>query len=352
ENSSAMNAGILANDRIVSVNGVAATDIETTVALVKGARDTEVTITVERWGTKEQLTFTMKRQPIQVKSYIFSQKNINGKNYGVLKINTFMDDQMASAVRQYITANDASVEGWTLDLRGNPGGLLTQAVELLSAFLPQGSETVSQSMHDNPDVIDPTTALYTQAPQATAKNVVVLINERSASASEVVSGVLQEYKRALIAGTRSFGKGTVQQSNYAYHPDVPGYNIWDKFSTVQSTPFGPQKMPLVVFWKTIGRYFFPSGRTPEWVGVEPDVNVLTNPDGAEVFAAREKDLIPFSFGNLGEPWVQTRSDLVSQVQTCVQTSGSAVKAWSPEEAKKPFGANYQTLFAFDALKCM
>lgn len=352
ENSSAMNAGIIANDRIVSVNGEVVKDIEKAVSLIKGPRDSEVTITIERWGTKEQLTFKMKRQPVRVKSYEFSQKNINGKNYGVLKVSTFMDDEMANAVRAYIQKNDGAVEGWKLDLRGNGGGLLTQAVELLSAFLPQGSATVMQSADENPDVIDPTTMLKTEAPQSTEKNLVVLINERSASASEVVAGVLQEYKRALIVGTRSFGKGTVQQSNYSYHPDIPGYNIWDNFATMQMTAVGPRKVPLVVFWKTIGRYFFPSGRTPEWVGVEPDVHVLPNPEVAEVFAPREKDLIPFSFGNLGEPWVQGRTNLVTQIKTCVKTSGDAVKKWSTDEAGKPFGINYQTLFAFDALKCM
>lgn len=350
-------AGVQENDRLINVDGMVPKDLNEAATNIRGPRHTDekpstVTITIERWATKKQETFTIKRMPIAVPSYSFSQKTVNSKNYGVIRIASFMDGEMADAVRQYVTENDKSVDGWIMDLRGNPGGLLDQANELLSVFLPEKSATVAQSSETNPDEIDMSSMEFTSKPQATTKNLVVLVNGGSASASEIVAGVLQEYKRALIAGETSFGKGTVQRSGHKYHPDIPAYNVWDDFNNQVMGPMGPQEMSMIVFWKTIGRYFYPSGRTPEWVGVTPDIKVLPNPETIEGFAAREQDLIPFSFGNLGAPWEQTRVDLVSKVETCVQSQGQSVKAWSGVESKKPFVTNYQMLYAYDALKCM
>ena len=220
------------------------------------------------------------------------------------------------------------------------------------AFLPLNSKTVYQSAANNPDHIDPSSLVVTRAPHVTNKKVVVLINERSASASEIVSGVLQEYERALLIGEATFGKGSVQRSNYKSHPDIPAYEVWRSFKATVESNLGPQQVYAINFWKTMGRYFFPSGRTPEWVGVQADIRVKSNPEVEELFFPREQDQIPFSFGNLGEEWKQTRPEFVKTVEECVEQTGTATKSWTADEAKKPFANSYQTLYADDALGCM
>lgn len=350
--SSAEAAGIQDNDRIVSVDGVEPKDINDAVVRIKGAPDTDVTITVERWSDKKQYTYTIKRAPIQSSTYTLKTKVVNGKTYGMITIATFMDDQMASAVREFVKANDGVVDGYIMDLRNNGGGLLDQAVDLCGVFLPQGSPIVAESLSTDADVMDVSTMKLTSAPQATTKELIVLINGGSASASEVVSGLLQEYKRAIIMGTQSFGKGTIQRSGWTFHPDIPEYEVWDQFSTMQMTIMGPRKFTLVNFWKTIGRYFYPSGRTPEWVGVTPDVVVDNDPLSEDLFDAREKDLIPFSFGDLGSSWVQERADFVTKIKECVDTQGLSVKTWNKDESSKPYQINYQERYAYDALKCI
>jgi C-terminal peptidase prc len=353
EGSPAQAAGVQSNDRLIAINGVAVpSTLEEAIKMIKGPRDTEVSITVEVWATKKQNTVTMKRQPIQQKSYTFSKKVVGDKTVGILKIATFMDDQMAAAVREYVKTNDSQVSGWIMDLRNNPGGLVPQAVELSSVFLPKNSAVMANSTEAALDVMDKSTMLYTNQDQATAKEVIVLINGGSASASEIVSGVLQEYSRAIVVGQRTFGKGTMQRSNYEFHPDIPEYRVWDHFQSMQMTAMGPQIVSMVTFFKTVGRYFFPSGRTPEWVGVSPDLEVKANPDSVDMFSPREQDVFPFSFGELGSPWVQKRSNLMTKIQSCVNAAGESVKTWSGVESKKPFVTNYQMLYAYDAMTCI
>lgn len=350
--SSAEKSDVQENDRVLTVNGVQPLDVNDAVQKIKGPRDTEVTIVVERWADKAQKTLVVQRAPIQVKTHTLQTKVINGKTYGMLKIATFMDDEMADAVRAFVSENDTLVDGYIMDLRNNGGGLLTQAVELCDVFLPKNTPVVAESSPTDPDVMDFSKMKLTTKGQATSKNLIVLINGRSASASEIVSGVLQEHKRAIIMGTQSFGKGTVQRSDWMYHPDVPEYEVWGQFATMQMTPMGPRKFSLVNFYKTVGRYFFPSGRTPEWVGVTPDVLVSANPLEADMFSPREQDVFPFSFGDLGVPWVQERPELVTKIQECVSTQGRSTKTWSSTESKKPFLINFQERYAYDALLCI
>ncbi len=350
--SAAEAAGVQQNDRVVKVNGADVTGIDDAVRLIKGERGTEVVLVVERWADKSQHLISMKRGPIVTRSHTLYTKVVNGKTYGMIVIATFMDNEMAQQVREFVTQNDNAVEGYILDLRNNPGGLLNQAVDLCGVFLPANSAVVAASSETDIDVMDPNTMDYTTQSEATKKSLVILINGRSASASEVVSGVLQEYKRGLVVGTQSFGKGTMQRSNNLSHPDVPEYEIWSLFAAEEMTITGPMRFSLVNFWKTTGRYFYPSGRTPEWVGVTPDVVVTSDPFSAEMFSPREQDQYPFSFGDLGASWVQTRPELVTQVNDCVNSQGASVKTWNANEGKKPFVTNYQELFAYDALKCI
>jgi carboxyl-terminal processing protease len=352
ENSAAIAAGIELNDKVVSVDGAVPKDLDDAVSKIKGPINTTVQITVERWGTKEQKTLTINRQPLRSSSYTFSIKTVGEKSYGMLQVATFSDEAMANAVRAYIQENDSKVDGWILDLRNNGGGYVTQAVDLLSAFLPKGSKTVIQSREDNPDIMDENSTEITRLAQVTTKNLVVLVNEGSASASEITSGILQETQRALVVGVRTYGKGSVQQAPYPSHVDIPDYQVWLPFKAIVPSGLGSQEVPAVMAWKTMGRYFFPSGRTPEWQGVQPDITMTPNPEIEELFSPREQDNIPFSFGALGEPWKQTRPDFVGKVEECVKTAGSQIKLWSPEDAKKPFAADYQTLYAYDAVSCM
>lgn len=339
ENSSALRAGVQSNDRLISVNGTTPVDLQQAIDLIKGPRDTEVTIVVERWSTKEQVNLVIARQPITIKNFEGSLKAVHGKTYGVLKVSTFMDTTVPAELSSYITNNDAQVDGWILDLRGNGGGRLDFAVNMIGMFVPKNTPTVGRSDENHVDVLDPRTVMPTRFEPLSTKKLLVLVDGSSASASEVVSGVLQEHHRAYVVGQRTFGKGSMQTPGQTDHPELPGYRVWTQFKDI-------------FYKKTTGRYFYASGRTPEWVGVEPDFSVQKNPDVEELYSPREADLVPFSMGDVGERWIQSREVAIAQIQTCIDSSGSETKKWSHEESTKPFAMDYQMLFSLDALVCM
>jgi carboxyl-terminal processing protease len=244
----ASHAGIQSGDIITAIDGesVQGLSLNQAVDKMRGAPDTSVTLKIVRGANKDPQDIKLTRAVIQIKSVRARQE---GDDIGYIRITQF-NEQTFDGVRAAIQKFQADIpaakfKGYVLDLRNNPGGLLDQSIAVVNCFLDRG-EIVS-TRGRNPDE----TMRYNARPGdlSKGKQVVVLINGGSASASEIVAGALQDHKRATVIGTRSFGKGSVQ--------------------TI--IPLGQSNGAVRL---TTARYYTPSGRSIQARGIEPDVTVL------------------------------------------------------------------------------
>lgn len=240
----AFRAGLQAGDLITHLDGepVMGLTLSDAVDRMRGAVGSDLTITILR-GEQEPFDVTLTRDVIRVESI----RSEIIEDVGYIRITSFTEQTM-SGLEEAMAEIDAeagdTLLGYVVDLRNNPGGLLDQAVAVSDAFLEQG-EIVSTRSEQHPDRGQRWNA--TEGDLADGLPVIVLINGGSASASEIVAGALQDHHRAVIMGTRSFGKGSVQ--------------------TIMPLP-GNGAMRL-----TTARYFTPSGRSIQAMGIEPDIIV-------------------------------------------------------------------------------
>lgn len=210
---------------------------------MRGKVGSSIELTVRREGVNEPMFMTLKRETIKIKSVRYHVEN---GDVGYIRINSFSAntyDGLKEAFDKIKKDTNGKLAGYVLDLRNNPGGLLDQAIAVSDAFLDKGEIVSTRGRND--EAIKRDNAL--PGDLADGLPVVVLINGGSASASEIVSGALQDHHRAVLMGTKSFGKGSVQ--------------------TVIPTP-GNGAMRL-----TTARYFTPSGRSIQAKGIEPDIIV-------------------------------------------------------------------------------
>ena len=257
----AAEAGLQSGDFITHLDGesLLGLTLDQSVEKLRGPVGSEIVITIAREGLDEPFDVTLVRATIELRAV---RARLEG-NVPILRISSFtektypnLEDSLNKQVEEL--GGIDNVDGFVLDLRNNPGGLLTQAIEVSDAFLEQG-EIVSTRGRDGGN-----SERYNANPGdlAQGKPVVVLINGGSASASEIVAGALQDHNRAIIVGTKSFGKGSVQ--------------------TI---------MPLQgsgAIRLTTARYYTPSGRSIQALGVEPDVFVeFVRPDPTEEEEAEE-----------------------------------------------------------------
>lgn len=260
EGTPADKAGIKASDIILKINDKAtlSMSIDDAVGLMRGTPKTPIDLTIVRKGSGEPLKFHIIRDIITVES-VYTRTIDNDILY--IRVTSF-DKKVSTDVKTAIKKHAAKTKGIILDLRNNPGGLLDQAVELTDLFVDEGV-IVSQKGRNKSDDVS-----YSATKKATVTTVplVVMVNEGSASASEIVSGAIQDLKRGIIVGTKTFGKGSVQVV-----------------------------MPITdaeAIKLTIARYYLPSGRTIQAVGVAPDIEV----DAGEIkkhtngFNIKEADL--------------------------------------------------------------
>ena len=257
-------AGIQAGDFITAVDGesLLGLTLSEAVDLLKGPVGSEVTITIVREGVDEPFEITIIRDTIKLTAV---RTRVEGRTV-VMRISTFNDQTYPNLVDGLNKAVEElggfeNVDGFVLDLRNNPGGLLTQAIKVSDAFLEAG-EIVS-TRGRNPE--DGERYNATPGDLARGKPMVVLINGGSASASEIVAGALQDHRRAIVVGTKSFGKGSVQTV-------MPLRNN------------GAMRL-------TTARYYTPSGRSIQALGVSPDIVVEQpprRPDDEAQAAAEER----------------------------------------------------------------
>ena len=244
----AAKAGIMSGDIIISIDGdsVQGITLDQAVDKMRGAINSAVTLKIVRKGAKDPIDFRIVRDVIKVKSV---NSHVEDGDIGYIRITQFTEhtaDGLRAAMEKFKTdiASD-KFKGYILDLRNNPGGLLDQSIEVVNAFVDKG-EIVS-TRGRNPDDAQRFSA-RPGGDLSGGKPVVVLINGGSASASEIVSGALQDHKRATLIGTRSFGKGSVQ--------------------TIM--PLGENGALRL----TTARYYTPSGRSIQAKGIQPDIEIL------------------------------------------------------------------------------
>jgi len=237
----AQKAGVQAGDYITHLDGVSVVDmtLKEAIDIMRGEVGASITLTIVR-GTENPFDLEIKRDIIKVQSV--KHRFIN--NVGVLRISTF-NEQTTTGLKKIIEELERSDNppiGYVLDLRNNPGGLLTESISVSDIFLEQG-EIVSIRGREKKDV-----KVYSakKGDLTNGKPLIVLINEGSASASEIVAGALQDHDRAVVMGIKSFGKGSVQ--------------------TIVPIDSGAIRL-------TIAKYYTPSGDSIQAVGIEPDIIV-------------------------------------------------------------------------------
>ena len=239
-------AGIEAGDFITHVDGdsVLGLSLDEAVGMMRGVVGSEIVITVVCEGEDEPFDVTIVRDTIKLTAV---RTRVEGESV-VLRVTTFNDQtysNLEAGIEKQIEAAGGIdlVNGFILDLRNNPGGLLTQAIRVSDAFLDKG-EIVSTRGRDPEDGDRHNANIGDLAQQ---KPLVVLINGGSASASEIVAGALQDHRRAIVVGTKSFGKGSVQ-------------------TVMPMRGSGAMKL-------TTARYYTPSGRSIQALGISPDIIV-------------------------------------------------------------------------------
>jgi carboxyl-terminal processing protease len=244
DDSPSARAGILSGDVVIRIDDkpVKGMDLNKAVNLMRGPKNSPIKITVMREGVDQPLDFDLLRDIIKVQSV---RTRLLEQDYFYIRVAQFQLDtgrDVAKKLREQLKKN-ADTKGIILDLRNNPGGVLQASVEVVDAFLDGGQVVYTQGRLDNSNI-----GYNAEAGDITNNlPLVVLINDGSASASEIVAGALQDHKRAVIMGTRSFGKGSVQSV-------IPISN--------------DRAIKL-----TTALYYTPNGRSIQAQGIEPDVNV-------------------------------------------------------------------------------
>lgn len=247
EGTPAEKAGIMAGDYISHINGksVMEMNLNDAVTIMRGKTGEKVIITILRKGESKPIDFSIKREIISIKAARGHREN----DIIYVKVNSFTEKAYQDTL-QFITnlekeIGENKVQGLILDLRNNPGGLLDQSIKISELFLDYDKTIVS--IKGKNDMVLEEYKSKNKKPYLKDKPIVVLVNEGSASASEIVSGALQDHKRAIILGTKTFGKGSVQN--------------------IMPVPMGGAiKM-------TIARYYTPSGTSIQAKGIEPDIIV-------------------------------------------------------------------------------
>ncbi|WP_102109013.1 S41 family peptidase [Oceaniglobus roseus] len=310
-------AGVEAGDFITHVNGesVLGLTLDEAVEMMRGPVGSEIVITVVREGKDEPMDISIIRDTIKLTAV---RSRREGESV-VLRVSTFNDQtspNLEEGIKKQVEEAGGMdhVNGFVIDLRNNPGGLLTQAIRVADDFLESG-EIVSTRGRDPAD-----SERYnaTAGDLANGKPIVVLINGGSASASEIVAGALQDHRRAIVIGTKSFGKGSVQ-------------------TVMPLRSSGAMRL-------TTARYYTPSGRSIQNLGVSPDIVVAQPAKRPE--AESEEDLPARPLRSEADLRGAITNDAVSEDEQKIILEEQK----KAEEAAKLRDEDYQLAYAIDILK--
>ena len=255
-------AGIKAGDYIVKIgkDQVQGKTLMEAVKLMKGPVGTSINLTIRRKNIKKPLEFKITRKIIEVQS-VSSEIISKEKNIAYVRLKSFnenSDNQFLKSIKKF--EKNSEIKGYVIDLRNNPGGLLTQAINITDFFLDDG-EIVSTKGRK----ISETRKFFARrGDEINGKPLIILINNGSASASEILAGALKDHKRAIILGENSFGKGSVQ-------------------SIIPLRNGGGMRL-------TISKYYLPSGKSISEVGVTPDIVVEEIGDDFKINSDKDNQL--------------------------------------------------------------
>ena len=256
----ASRAGIKAGDYIVKINDVQVQgkSLSEAVDLMRGPVGSGIELTIRRRGEKKALTFNIVREVIQIKSV---KADLLEKNIGYIRLTSFNENsgkQIKKEINKF--EENKNVKAYILDLRNNPGGLLSQAIKISDFFLNDGEivSTKSRKSSENRKWF------AKKGDLTNGKTIVVLINYGSASASEIVAGALKDHKRAILLGENSYGKGSVQ-------------------SIIPLKNDGAIRL-------TVAKYYLPSGKSISEVGVSPDIEVDEETDDFRIKTETDNQL--------------------------------------------------------------
>ena len=315
----AAEAGVKAGDFITHVNGepLMGLTLDQSVDMMRGEIGSEVTVTILREGEQEPFDLKMVRDTIKLTA-------VKGRTEGhvvVLRVATFNDETMSSLEADLKKAVDElggidKVTGFVIDLRNNPGGLLDQAIYVSDAFLDKG-EIVS-TRGRTPEESERWNA--TPGDLAQGKPVVVLINRGSASASEIVTGALQDHRRAIVVGEKSFGKGSVQ-------------------TVLPVTSDSAMRL-------TTARYYTPSGRSIQALGINPDI-IVAQPRPKAEDAEEDKPRTESSFSTSE---AELRGALNNDSYSDEEKRQLETEAAEVQATAKLREDDYQMAYAIDILK--
>ncbi len=265
EDTPAFRAGIRAGDQIIKIENEFTKDMSLFQAVkrMRGPKGTKINLAIRREGEPGWIEVTLTREVIQIKSVKY---RVLEPGYGYLRITQFQERTEHDAERALaeLTKEAGDLSGLVLDLRNNPGGLLSQAVQLSDLFLDSGMVVYTEGR-----LASQAQKFYAHKQNGNTEfPMIVLVNGGSASASEIVAGALQDHKRALVLGTQTFGKGSVQ--------------------TI--LPIEPDSAIRL----TTARYYTPNGRSIQATGITPDIvmedQLATAPDGVPPEMIREHNL--------------------------------------------------------------
>jgi carboxyl-terminal processing protease len=258
EGTPADKAGVLAGDYIVKINGkqVKGMTLLDAVKLMRGKVGTSINITVRRPEIEDEIKFKITRAIIKIREVSAEIKS----NIGYIRLRAFNEQSHNQLIKQLNKIINNKLDGYILDLRNNPGGLLSQAIKITETFL-DGGEIVSTKGRDKNDI-----RIFNakKGDKINKKPLIILINQGSASASEIVSGALKDHKRAILVGEKSFGKGSVQ-------------------SIIRLKNRGGLRL-------TTAKYYLPSGVSIHEKGVEPDITVKRNKDDFKINTKTDNQL--------------------------------------------------------------
>ena len=252
DDSPAYEAGVKAGDYIVKINNiqVQGKTLNEAVEIMRGPVGSDIEITVRRKGVKKALVFNITRKIIKVRSV---KSKIIDNNIGYIRLTAFNENSSNQIKKKINEFNkNKNIKKFILDLRNNPGGLLSQAIKITDFFLSSGEIVSTKSRQENEN-----RKWFAQAGDIlNGETLVVLINNGSASASEIVAGALKDHKRAILVGENSYGKGSVQ-------------------SIIPLRNKGAIRL-------TISKYYLPSGESISEVGVSPDIVVAEDNDNFRI----------------------------------------------------------------------
>jgi C-terminal peptidase prc len=327
-------AGVWAGDEIVKVDGVDVVDLslDKVVSMIRGPKGTAVKLTLRREGAPGDIEIPVPRARIRV-------TNVEGRileNYpciGYVKLTGFIDTSYADLTAeierlQKECSEGDGLRGLVFDLRNNSGGLLNQGVKIADLFIEKGAiVTVKNRRRAVFSFMDSQDEHYEAHKEDTLTlPMVVLVNDGSASASEIVASALQDNRRALIVGERTFGKASVQ------------------------TLINPLRGNGYYIKLTVARYFAPSKRTLQVVGVNPDVEVSPTIEGKQPLGFREEDLSNH-LPKIDSDYKSANEDLVQAITPCVEKRGIARRVYQ-DNPHPQVKFDYQLYRGADYLECL